>query len=210
MGIAERKKRQFITRENAIVDEAMKFLQLKEPHELTIDYLAQALEVSRATIYQHFSNKDDIYARILTRRYNELLQCFASLPEEVTGLEQLKLLLKRYLNFCINNTGHYLVQRKCENSIVRENLGSREQEAFNQSRKVRLDFFSKIIISAQRSGTLKPGSPLLLIGAIWGMLNGALDILALKKFKEELYAPEYLEHIEDYILSGIITGGNYE
>ncbi|MBX7057127.1 MAG: TetR/AcrR family transcriptional regulator [Leptospirales bacterium] len=72
MGIAERKEREKQERRRAILDNARQLIQEKPYEDITMEDLARRLELSRATLYLYFRNKNEIYATMLAEGLREL------------------------------------------------------------------------------------------------------------------------------------------
>ena len=64
MGIAERKKREKELRKKQIQDSAMAVFTNKDFNSVTIEDIAKKAELSPATLYLYFKNKDDLYASL--------------------------------------------------------------------------------------------------------------------------------------------------
>lgn len=67
MGVSERKLRQRLDRENLILDTSLRMLVEGGYPGFTIDHVAEEIEYSKGTVYQHFSCKEDILAGLLCR-----------------------------------------------------------------------------------------------------------------------------------------------
>jgi len=64
MGIQERKNREKNMRKQQIQNAAKKLFILKGFHSTTMEEIAQKAELSPATIYLYFKNKDELYAKL--------------------------------------------------------------------------------------------------------------------------------------------------
>ena len=60
MSTLARKKREFVQREELILETARRLLLEVGYLELTMDLIARKIEYSKGTIYQHFSSKEEI------------------------------------------------------------------------------------------------------------------------------------------------------
>lgn len=72
MGIPERKEREKQERRRAILDTARQLIEAKAFEDITMEDLARRLELSRATLYLYFRNKNEIYATMLAEGLREL------------------------------------------------------------------------------------------------------------------------------------------
>ena len=73
-GIAARKERQRIEREELIIEHGQRMLLRDGFQNLNLDHLAAAIEYSKGTIYRHFATKEDlalaVATQVLERRAN--------------------------------------------------------------------------------------------------------------------------------------------
>src|SRR5471030_1192192 len=58
------KERQRQLREDAILDAAVEFLQTKGFNAMTLEDITEAIVISRPTLYQHFSSKEDVLIHV--------------------------------------------------------------------------------------------------------------------------------------------------
>lgn len=104
---AYRKERERELRRNDIIDAAQK-LFFKDGYEnVSMNEIANEAEMARATIYQYFKNKNDIYASIALQAAVILKEMFTDIPEDLTGIENIKALSRTYYQFYKEHTGHY-------------------------------------------------------------------------------------------------------
>jgi len=69
MGIAERKQRAFAARESLIVETADDLLMDRGYLGLNLDELADRVEYSKATLYHHFTSKEDVVLGVVTHHF---------------------------------------------------------------------------------------------------------------------------------------------
>jgi len=67
MATSDRKRREVQEREELILDVASKMLVELGFNGLTMDRVAEAIEYSKGTVYQHFSSKEDLLAALAVR-----------------------------------------------------------------------------------------------------------------------------------------------
>ena len=92
MGIAERRARERETRRNQIMDAARKVFSIQGFGGSTMDEIAQAAELSPATIYLYFKNKYELYISLhvgLLRLMADKLEKIA-LREDLNPVEQIR------------------------------------------------------------------------------------------------------------------------
>ena len=71
-----RKEREFQQREQLILDTAQNMLHEHGYAQLTMDRIAEAVEYSKGTIYNHFSSKEDLVCSLCCRCVSNLIELF--------------------------------------------------------------------------------------------------------------------------------------
>ena len=71
-----RKQREFQQREQLILDTAQRMLHEHGYAQLTMDRVAEAVEYSKGTIYNHFSSKEDLVCSLCCRCVSNLIELF--------------------------------------------------------------------------------------------------------------------------------------
>lgn len=71
-----RKQREFRQREQLILDTAQRMLHDHGYAQLTMDRVAEAVEYSKGTIYNHFSSKEDLVCSLCCRCVSNLIELF--------------------------------------------------------------------------------------------------------------------------------------
>ena len=71
-----RKQRELLERESLILDSAQHMLHEHGYNHLTMDRVAEAVEYSKGTIYNHFASKEDLVASLCCRCVGNLLEIF--------------------------------------------------------------------------------------------------------------------------------------
>jgi len=100
MGIAERREREKEQRRVDIIDAAEQVFFSKGWQTATMDDVAQASELSKATLYLYFKNKEELYAAILVRGSEILHGMFRDAVEShQSGLEQTAAIGRAYMGF---------------------------------------------------------------------------------------------------------------
>jgi AcrR family transcriptional regulator len=71
-----RKQRELLERESLILDAAQQMLHEHGYNFLTMERIAETVEYSKGTIYNHFSSKEDLVASLCCRCVNNLIEIF--------------------------------------------------------------------------------------------------------------------------------------
>lgn len=90
------KEREWARREQEILAEAARLIREHGFNNLKLDDLADAVGISKPTLYQHFKNKDDLVAHVMMRGLQEL-HSFADGLAQRSPLAQLQDILRMML-----------------------------------------------------------------------------------------------------------------
>lgn len=149
---AYRKERERELRRNDIIDAAEK-LFFKEGYEnVSMNDIANDAEMARATLYQYFKNKNDIYAAIAGRAAKILKEMFAEIPKDLTGIENIKALSQTYYKFYKEHTGYY---KAYYHSGIFEYENSPYLEELKKERKENFQYVINAITKGLNDGTIR-------------------------------------------------------
>ncbi|WP_344868107.1 TetR/AcrR family transcriptional regulator [Comamonas faecalis] len=81
-------------REDAIVQAACRLLGEKGFETMTVDEVAASAGIAKASLYKHFSGKDDLCTAAIVHGVQRLLQQVQDMPEDMPALERLQALLR--------------------------------------------------------------------------------------------------------------------
>ncbi|PWR72522.1 TetR/AcrR family transcriptional regulator [Methanospirillum lacunae] len=102
MGISERKMREKEVRKKAIFDAAEKLFFARPYDAVSMDDIAEALELSKPTIYLYFQDKESLYLSIVERGYRILADMmYESVKNLDNGIEKLAAIGMSYHTFVI-------------------------------------------------------------------------------------------------------------
>jgi AcrR family transcriptional regulator len=108
LAVAARRERERTARREAILDAAQKLIAEQGYHGMRMDGVADAVELSKGTLYLYFENRDALCAAVATRLIDTLLPFIESALEEAsTGLDAVQRLLKEYYHFTQENPHHF-------------------------------------------------------------------------------------------------------
>lgn len=104
---ATRKEKERAIRRNDIIEAAEHLFFSRGFENVSMNDIAQEVEMARGTLYQYFKNKNDIYAAIAIRAAKILGEMFQNIPKDHTGIEKIKILSRTYYQFYKKHTGYY-------------------------------------------------------------------------------------------------------
>jgi len=100
MGIAERKIREKEQRKTGIIDTAERLFFSRQYDDVTMDEIANEVELNKATLYLYFKNKEALFAAIVLRGIQILKEKYTECMEkQVTGVVKVALLGQAYCRF---------------------------------------------------------------------------------------------------------------
>jgi AcrR family transcriptional regulator len=84
------KERQRQLREDAILDAAVEFLQTKGFNAMTLEDITEAIGISRPTLYQHFSSKEDVLIHVGIRNLKMARERLRDMDPSLSASARLK------------------------------------------------------------------------------------------------------------------------
>ena len=98
-------------REDAIVEAASRLLGEKGFETMTVDEVAAAVGIAKASLYKHFSGKDDLCTAAMVHLVERLQRFLGGLPDELSALQRLQALLRWSLELQLDDETPFLPQR---------------------------------------------------------------------------------------------------
>lgn len=170
---ARRDAQQQVSRSH-ILDAAEKVFGHRGFHEATLKQIAEEAEFSVGALYGFFEGKDDLFARVLERQGNALLeQCRAAVAEDVSPRRQLHGLVDAQLAYFREHPDFYrLFLRELGGATwsMRANLNERGLERYQAV----MDFEAEIFAEGVRSGELRNDAPDVLAALFSGIMQAYL------------------------------------
>lgn len=104
MGITERKKREKQQRKKEILDTAERLFFSRSYDDVSMDAIANEVELNKATLYLYFKNKEALFAAIVLRGIAILQKKYTECMEtEVTGVVKVALMGQAYYRFSLEH-----------------------------------------------------------------------------------------------------------
>ncbi len=108
MAVSARRERERTARREAILDAAQELIASDGYHGMRMDSVAEAVELSKGTLYLYFENKDALCAAVATRLLDALIPFVESATKNAsTGLDAVRQLLQNYADFTQENPHHF-------------------------------------------------------------------------------------------------------
>lgn len=97
-------------REDAIVDAATRLLGEKGFDGMTVDEVAAAVGIAKASLYKHFSGKHDLCTAAMVQVVERVQDFLATMPPELPALQRLRALLRWSLQLQLDEELPWLPQ----------------------------------------------------------------------------------------------------
>ncbi len=108
MSVAERKEREKEQRRNDIIEAAERLFFSKQFDDVSMDDIANEVELSRATLYLYFKNKESLYFAVLLRGIGIMTEMFKRSTEtETTGLGKISAIGSMFIKFSMEYPNYY-------------------------------------------------------------------------------------------------------
>lgn len=108
MGIQERKEREKEQRREDILEAGKKIFFEKGLSAATMDEIAEAVELSKGTLYLYYGSKEDLYLAVIMRGLQLLTEMFRDVAMRPVGtLEKLVGFSDAYINFFRIHTNYF-------------------------------------------------------------------------------------------------------
>ena len=104
MATSDRRQREREQRRKEIIDAAEALFYQKGFDKVSMDEIAEAVEVSKGALYLHFKNKDSLYFEIVSRVHREYhRQLMERIDKNAPGGEQIRTMIKFLVEFTKKN-----------------------------------------------------------------------------------------------------------
>lgn len=202
MGIPERKEREFLRREQEILDAALALFRRVDWQAVTIEEIALSAEIGKGTVYKHFPSKEDIYARLALDFNRGLLERLRDIDPSLAVLDRLRAVIRVFWDFHLQSQDYHRLVQYCGRQDFRQNISEDTRGTIRQLD----DEFNVLVTSLVQEGVeagLFPRKPVeVLLFAAHSALTGAIHVVwsgCLRGSTPE----DYLQEITEFIVAGL-------
>lgn len=178
MGVSERRIRERLDTRQSILATARELFLLKGFEATTIRNIAEKIEYSPSTIYQHFKDKNEIFYTLHTESFLELVKQMKRSDLHENPLEQLIALGKIYIQFAEDNPELYDLMFIMEAPIDFLNLLDETQWIEG---KTAFDYLKSVISACINKGLIKETDVDSLAYLIWSTVHGMVTLSIRKR-----------------------------
>ena len=198
MGIVERRDRERVEVRRKILDAARELFMAEGYERVTMRRIAEAIEYSPTTIYNHFKDKDDLVNALC---HEEFSQLFGALDLGVPArdpVEWIRQIGGAYAAFGLANPNHYRFMFMTQ---IRE--GHEVSEPGRQS----FDILRTAVARAIKSGAFVKGDIDHMAQVLWASIHGAVALLITyqaNQFPGAPAAPDLVGQVLDNGMRGFL------
>lgn len=179
---ASQKAQEFRRREEDILERAQELFIAKGEDKVTVEMIADAVNIGKGTIYKHFSTKDEIYLRLMIRYEEDLARLFDRLEEG--GDEDRAQLAKEYFSFRMKDPDKYALFDRLEHKLTNQTSCPDLVAKLHEIRASNLDKLASVIKRRIDEGKLEDVPPYFHIFAAWALVHGAVALYHSKFYQE--------------------------
>lgn len=152
------KEQMHLAREDAILQAACRLLGEKAFDAMTMDDVANAVGIAKASLYKHFCSKEELCSAAMVQILGRVRDYVATLPAEQPPIDKLRALVRWSLERLLANEMPLLPSR---NSTLRAVLMANKQ--YLDGLLLVSDQIGEWITEAQAAGVINPALPPLVV-----------------------------------------------
>jgi AcrR family transcriptional regulator len=195
MGITERREREREEIRTRILDAARELFDSEGYENVTMRRIAEAIEYSPTTIYNHFEDKDDLVRALCEEDFSRLLEVFREEDPPADPVEWIRRLGRAYARFGIELPNHYRFMFMTPHKKESHGPTSPSDQSFEVLRTA--------VARAIETGQFRKADVDSAAQVLWSSLHGVVSLLV--TFPRELWpvAPAAPDLVDQTIENGI-------
>jgi AcrR family transcriptional regulator len=202
MGTVERREREREEVRRKILDAARDLFASEGYDKVTMRRIAEAIEYSPTTIYNHFEDKDDLVRALCEEDFARLFAALSpALVSAADPLETIRQLGRAYCAFGLEHPNHYRFMFMTPDKADEPDETSPGRRSFG--------LLLQAVSIAMDSGRLRREDPDLVAQVLWSSIHGAVALLITLKPQHwpTPASPRLVEETVENSLRGFLAGG---
>ena len=195
MGITERREREREEVRRKILDAARDLFASEGYDRVTMRGIADTIEYSPTTIYNHFEDKDDLVHSLCSEDFAKLLGALHQARPASEPVDRVRELGRAYAAFGLGYPNHYRFMFMTPGKVEHPNAGDPGFQAFA--------LVHGAVAEAVESGAFWKGDPLTMARVLWAGLHGAVSLLITLNQDQWPQGPAGPELVDAVIDNGI-------
>jgi AcrR family transcriptional regulator len=200
MGSVERREREREEVRKKILDAARELFASEGYDHVTMRRIAEAIEYSPTTIYNHFEDKDDLVQSLCEEDFARLLSFLKRQPPAASAVDFIRQLGLAYARFALEYPNHYRFMFMTPNRFEKpKGAGTPGEQAFGLARMAA----EKGLASGQFTGA----SVDTMAQVFWASLHGAVALLIThrpEQWPSVPPAPDLVEQVVENTIRGFL------
>ncbi|HSW16240.1 MAG TPA: TetR/AcrR family transcriptional regulator [Ramlibacter sp.] len=148
------KEQMLAAREEAIIENVNRLLVEKGYDAMTVDEVAAGVGIAKASLYKHFTSKEELAAAAMVQVMRRAQQYLATIPQDLAPLDKLKAVVRWTLEVQLAGK---MPSLPSQNSTLRAALLA--TSAYRDALTQISELLGGWIVAAQAQGTLNPRLP---------------------------------------------------
>jgi AcrR family transcriptional regulator len=170
MGTVERRERERVEVRRKILDAARDLFVTEGYEKVTMRRIAEAIEYSPTTIYNHFEDKDDLVRALCEEDFSRLFAALApALGDAADPREAILQLGRAYCAFGLSYPNHYRFMFMTPEKTEEPDETSPGRRSFG--------LLLSVVTRAIEAGQLRREDPDLVAQVLWASIHGAVALL---------------------------------
>jgi AcrR family transcriptional regulator len=195
MGITERREREREEIRTRILDAARELFDSEGYEHVTMRRIAEAIEYSPTTIYNHFEDKDDLVRALCEEDFSRLLQVFREEEPPADPVEWIRRLARAYARFGLELPNHYRFMFMTPHDKEKHGPVSQGDQSFEMLRMA--------VARAIEAGQFRKGDVDTVSQVLWSSVHGAVALLITYPREHWPVAPAAADLMDQTIENGI-------
>ncbi len=169
-----RHARDFERREADILEAALQLFAGDAWQSVTIEQIAQAVDIGKGTIYKHFTSKDELFARLALDFQQALLEELQALDPSGPVLDRLRVVMETVWSAYHRHEGLQRVVEYCERADFRARVGEATRREFETLDAALTAVFAALLDEGERKGLFAPSARRRSLHGLHAALSGAV------------------------------------
>ena len=183
MDKAKEKVQRFRAREQRILDAALELLLEHGEEKVTVEQIAERVDIGKGTIYKHFISKTEIYMRLLMDYEKALTE---RLKSAVATAEQgdITAPARAYFESRMADPAKDRLFKRLEEKIIALNLAPEMIADLHAVRNSNASALNRVFERRMEQGVLKRVPAYFYYSAYWALVQGAVELYHSRSFAD--------------------------